>query len=43
MERAVIVEKIGEGWSEERLKGLLKMTADEMKKAVLQEISPAAG
>ena len=31
MERAVIVEKIGEGWSEERLKGLLKMTADQMR------------
>lgn len=41
-ERAVIVEKIGEGWSEERLKGLLKMTADEMKRTVSQEISPAA-
>lgn len=30
-EKAVIVEKIGEGWSEERLKGLLKMTADQMR------------
>ena len=32
-ERQVIIEKIGEGWSEERLKSLLKMTGDEMRKA----------
>ena len=42
-ERQMIIEKIGEGWSEERLKSLLRMTADEMKKAVSQGISPAAG